>query len=141
MSNRFIALSGAVLLAITASFAASQAPISPQVVESHGSPASEQPASAAPQVPQASIVFEDASDKAGIDFTHSFARGNWVRCSKAPALVAPGSTTTTPAFPRSMSRTAAPSMIRCIRTRSNRSRPHCRTIISITTMAMATSPT
>ena len=72
MSNRFIALSGAVLLAITASFAASQAPISPQVVESHGSPASEQPASAAPQVPQASIVFEDASDKAGIDFTHSF---------------------------------------------------------------------
>jgi hypothetical protein len=41
-------------------------------VESHGSPASEQPASAAPQVPQASIVFEDASDKAGIDFTHSF---------------------------------------------------------------------
>ena len=72
MSNRFIALSGAVLLAITASFAASQAPISAQVVESHGSPASEQPASAAPQVPQASIVFEDASDKAGIDFTHSF---------------------------------------------------------------------
>jgi hypothetical protein len=72
MSNRFIALSGAVLLAITASFAASQAPISAQAVESHGSPASEQPASAAPQVPQASIVFEDASDKAGIDFTHSF---------------------------------------------------------------------
>ena len=72
MSNRFIALSGAVLLAITASFAASQAPISAQVVESHGSPASEQPASAAPQVPQASIAFEDSSDKAGIDFTHSF---------------------------------------------------------------------
>jgi len=72
MSNRFIALSGAVLLAITASFAASQAPIPAQLVASHGSPASEQPASAAPQVPQASIVFEDASDKAGIDFTHSF---------------------------------------------------------------------
>ena len=72
MSNRFIALSGAVLLAITASFAASQASIPAQLGASHGSPASEQPASAAPQVPQASIVFEDASDKAGIDFTHSF---------------------------------------------------------------------
>jgi hypothetical protein len=72
MSNRFIALSGAVLLAITASFAASQAPIPAQLVASHGSPASEQPASAAPQVPQASIAFEDSSDKAGIDFTHSF---------------------------------------------------------------------
>jgi hypothetical protein len=72
MSNRFIALSGAVLLAITASFAASQAPIPAQLVASHGSPAREQPASAAPQVPQASIAFEDSSDKAGIDFTHSF---------------------------------------------------------------------
>ena len=72
MSNRFIALSGAVLLAITASFAASQAPIPAQLVASHDSPASEQPASAAPQVPQASIAFEDSSDKAGIDFTHSF---------------------------------------------------------------------
>jgi hypothetical protein len=72
MSNRFIALSGAVLLAITASFAASQAPIPAQLGASHGSPASEQPASAAPQVPQASIAFEDSSDKAGIDFTHSF---------------------------------------------------------------------
>ena len=72
MSNRFIALSGAVLLAITASFAASQAPIPAQLLASHDSPASEQPASAAPQVPQASIAFEDSSDKAGIDFTHSF---------------------------------------------------------------------
>ncbi len=72
MSIHLFLFVGAVFVAITAPFAASQTSISAQVVASHGSLASEQPASAAPQVPQASIVFEDASDKAGIDFTHSF---------------------------------------------------------------------
>jgi hypothetical protein len=51
---------------------APQAPLAPpQVAAAQLTPAA-QAASAAPQVPQSVIRFEDASDKAGIHFTHSF---------------------------------------------------------------------
>jgi hypothetical protein len=83
MDYRFLLLFGAV------STVAAQTAVPPLAASAPQAPlAAPQVPSAPPQAPV--IRFEDASDKAGIDFTHSFGSRQL------------GSTTTTPASSRSM---------------------------------------
>jgi len=85
MRFRFLLLIGAASMAV-----AQTAPI---VQPTHGA----QARSPLPQVVPV-IRFEDASDKAGINFTHSFGSRQMVLCLKIPAQAAFGSTTTIPAL-------------------------------------------